>query len=103
MFLLAWVFLVVALVSLRVGLGDEDLTFLYLAMAASLATVVLVVVQLRRSPIRAASADVVVSSSDPSTYHVRTCARIGDGERETIPRSRARDRGLAPCEVCRPG
>jgi hypothetical protein len=52
-FLLAWIFLAAAIASLYAGLSDEGRSFLYLSMAASAATVVLVVVQLRRgSPAR---------------------------------------------------
>lgn len=48
MFLLAWIFLAAAVASLYAGLSDEGRSFLYLSMAASTATVVLVVAQLRR-------------------------------------------------------
>jgi hypothetical protein len=47
-FLLAWIFLAAAVASLYAGLSDEGRSFLYLSMAASAATVVLVVAQLRR-------------------------------------------------------
>jgi hypothetical protein len=52
-FLLAWIFLAAAVASLYAGLSDEGRSFLYLSMAASAVTVVLVVAQLRRgSPSR---------------------------------------------------
>jgi membrane protein implicated in regulation of membrane protease activity len=47
-FLLAWVFLAAAVASLYAGLSAEGLGFFYLAMAASVLTVILVAVQLRR-------------------------------------------------------
>jgi membrane protein implicated in regulation of membrane protease activity len=47
-FLLAWVFLAAAAASLYAGLSAEGLGFFYLAMAASVLTVILVAVQLRR-------------------------------------------------------
>jgi hypothetical protein len=47
-FLLAWIFLAAAVASLYAGLSDEGRSFLYLSMAASAVTVVLVVAQLRR-------------------------------------------------------
>jgi hypothetical protein len=53
-FLLAWIFLAAAVASLYAGLSDEGRSFLYLSMAASAVTIVLVVAQLRRgSPARA--------------------------------------------------
>jgi hypothetical protein len=58
MFLVAWIFLAAAVASLYAGLSDEGHSFLYLSMAASAVTVILVVAQLRRgSPSRAGSAD----------------------------------------------
>jgi hypothetical protein len=52
-FLLAWIFLTAAVASLYAGLSEEGRSFLYLSMAASAVTVVLVVAQLRRgSPSR---------------------------------------------------
>lgn len=48
MFLLAWLFLAAAVASLYVGLSEEGRTFLYLSVAASAVTIVLVGVQLRR-------------------------------------------------------
>jgi hypothetical protein len=52
-FLLAWIFLAAAVASLYAGLSDEGRSFLYLSMAASAVTVVLVIAQLRRgSPSR---------------------------------------------------
>ena len=54
MFLLAWICLAAAVASLYAGLSDEGRSFLYLSMAASTVTIVLVVAQLRRgSPARA--------------------------------------------------
>ena len=49
MFLLAWIFLAAAVASLYAGLSDEGRFLLYLSMAASAVTIVLVVAQLRRS------------------------------------------------------
>ena len=57
MFLLAWFFLAAAVASLYVGLSEEGRTFLYLSVAASAVTIVLVGIQLRRSsPSRSARA-----------------------------------------------
>jgi hypothetical protein len=56
-FLLAWLFLAAAVASLYVGLSEEGRTFLYLSVAASAVTIVLVGVQLRRgSPSRSTRA-----------------------------------------------
>jgi hypothetical protein len=104
------VFLAAALVSLYAGLSDEGLTYLYLAMAASAVTVLLVAIQLRQGRPEprlapetppAPNREVVVAGS---TYHLPGCPRAAD---ETAPermgREAARARGLAACPECSPG
>ena len=35
-------------------------------------------------------------------FHLRTCARLADGEPEQIPRSQAQEDGFTPCTQCEP-